>query len=143
MNMKNEELKELVHSYGANLQRWPWDLRDSARRMFNANPELLAEAAELDRTLDEFTLAADGKNADTALLNLIVQSAKRQVDETGATGIIFIFRPAWAKTAMLLFCALSGLFLGSLNLNSNSAVKMAANYNQEIFDPTIINEVLP
>jgi len=143
MKIKNEELKELVHSYGANLRRWPWGLRDAARRMLAANPELLAEAEKLDHRLDEFTLVSN-QNTNTELLNLIMQSAKREEDKKfGIANIMFVFRPAWAKTAMLLLCALSGLFLGSLNLVRNSGVDMIQNDDQEIFGPTNVNEVLP
>ncbi len=110
--MTPERFRALLQTYGADLERWPDDERSAAHELASQESaelrQSLAEEAQLDRWLDDHTLAAP----DDALLRRIVAAT---VPPASAAPRASWWLPGrWWPGAGLTLTGLAGALAGAL-----------------------------
>jgi hypothetical protein len=123
--------RELVDSYGADLRRWPPDVRDEARALMDASPgarDLLAAAKRLDAAIDAGARedAARWQMHRTAALDRLRSGIQARIASAApasatwrtalgltALGRAFAGNPAWRTLALGSGVAvIAGLLIG-------------------------------
>lgn len=139
MDAVKTRLAEVLAAYGADPARWPAAERDRLEALVQSQPELLAEAREIDRVLARATRPEIPAGAAARLM----QQAGRQkpalnvipLDRTRPKARPSIW--SWGAAAALAASFACGIFLGTTNLaNLRSDTDVV-----EIDDPIVLTGI--
>lgn len=145
-NISVEEFRRYLDLYGSNLDRWPEQVRDSAREMTEVSQQF-RKMVEAETRFEETLNLREVEAPDNGLENRIIASAKTQ-GEAGARSSLSgylgdIFRsfylpnPAFALALMLVIGILIGYFTSSVNsVNGNDQLitSQLTFYEGEIYE---------
>lgn len=139
MDAVKTRLAEVLAAYGADPARWPAAERDRLQALVQSQPELLAEALEIDRVLAQAKPVQVPLGAAARLLERASQ------EKTAASVIPFDrARPkaspsiwSWGAAAALAASFACGIFLGTTNFASLSSDSDVV----EIDDPIVLTGI--
>jgi hypothetical protein len=108
-------LAEVAAAYGADSSKWPADERARLQEVASANPEILAEAFEIDRLLSLVTSPPEAANARSRFIGGL--DKEKRLSKVVPLRRRHTYSPGWSIAAAALAAALAcGVYLGSLDL---------------------------
>jgi hypothetical protein len=112
-----KRLAEVAAAYGADSSRWPADERARLRDLASANPEILAEALEIDRLLSLVTAPPEASSARSRFVGRLNNEKQLSRAKVVPLGRRHTYSPGWSIAVAALAAALAcGVYLGSLDL---------------------------
>ena len=110
-------LAEVAAAYGADSSKWPADERARLQEVASANPDILAEAFEIDRLLSLVTPPPEASGARSRFVSRLDKEKRRSDPKVVPLRRRHAYSPGWSITAAALAAALAcGVYLGSLDL---------------------------
>lgn len=106
-NITAERLLALIETYGADVDAYPEDERDSARALLTAEPQTFAAALEEARSLDMLLQAVPAVDTPADLRARLIDSAPKPAKAVGRRWRLPVWIPAGAIASLSL-----GLFAG-------------------------------
>lgn len=134
--MTRAEFAALLGSHGVNIERWPEELRTVAPALFDACPDLVAEAAALDEALDQYTVAA----VDKGLADRIARSVATAHIRTPARNR---YVPLFRYAALVAIFVMAGFWFGHVTAQTGTvAAGEESTMYTLLYGATSVDEVL-
>jgi hypothetical protein len=137
MNAMRTRLREVLAAYGADPARWPAPERDRLRALVESEPELVAEAHEIDQVLARAKAPKVPAGGASRLLARAGQEKSPATvipfDRARATPSIW----SWGAAAALAASFGLGIFLGATNFADRSGDSDV----MEIDDPMVLTGI--
>ncbi|WP_162918982.1 hypothetical protein [Taklimakanibacter deserti] len=141
MDAMRTRLREVLAAYGANPARWPVSERDRLMALVEREPELLAEAREIDQVLARARAKAPEVPAGAAA-RLLARAGQQKPQGTVVPFDQARARPrpsiwTWGAAAALAASFGLGIFLGTTNF----AARFGDSEVVEIDDPIVLTGI--
>lgn len=139
MDAMRTRLREVLAAYGADPARWPVSERDRLTALIEKEPELLAEALEIDKVLARVRAP---QVPEGAAARLLAQAGQRKPEATVIPFDRARARPrpsiwSWGAAAALAASFGLGIFLGTTNF----AARFGDTEVVEIDDPIVLTGI--
>ena len=131
--MTFEEFMYYLEAYGASFQRWPRELRETARAFLAASPAAgaaRAETARLDALLDRLELVPDKASKTRVEAHTRALATQVAAGTSSRSSLAAGARSLWSRAAVLAAVAVLGIVTGSIGLESPQTAASALDVAQ-------------
>ena len=131
--MTFEEFMYYLEAYGASLERWPRELRETAQAFLAASPAAgaaRAETARLDALLDRLELVPDKASRTRVEAHTLALATRAAAATAGRFGFGAGAASLWSRAAVLAVVAVLGIVTGAIGLESPQSAAPALDVAQ-------------